>query len=322
VSSKGPGQQYARIARCGCRTEVESKAARVSWVEEQALHLQTQRDDAVRARQTPQGNAHRTRLHVHLLCKACDLEQKGAHAERVQQRVCDLKAPPSACTVACVRHDAPGWEQRTPTYAVLLGGPSTGCLQPLLQHTPPAHEPVRLKPDYVLATACLVIFSELKREQLATGARGSHDCSGSVRAARVPQQQLPASRIASAQALHSHAWNTMSTHLPPEATGEHAAAVVVEKRKVGQAAWARAEHLRTVKRRRTCDAESRGRRTSTAACDAYEPRGLRPVDTHSGKRRRRVYVAQAHLRIANQGGGRRVFLANAQVKEVQVSVSG
>lgn len=48
------------------------------------------------------------------------------------------------------------------------------------------------------------------------------------------------------------------THLPPEATRKHAAAVVVEKRKVGQAAWARAEHLCTVKPRQILDADLRG----------------------------------------------------------------
>ena len=46
------GQQYAPIARRACRTEVESKAARVGWVEEQAFHLEKQLDVPARARKT------------------------------------------------------------------------------------------------------------------------------------------------------------------------------------------------------------------------------------------------------------------------------
>lgn len=88
----------------------------------------------------PSGNTHRARLYVNLLRKACNLEQHGAHADSVKQRICDLASAFTTFVSRCHRvrwRCAPRLELRRLTYVALLEGPNTGCRQLLRLRTPP-----------------------------------------------------------------------------------------------------------------------------------------------------------------------------------------
>ena len=215
---------------------------------------------------------------------------------------------------------APHWEQKRPTYAVLPEDPSTGRLQPLLQHRRPGNALHQQEASKLCSRGVVPDRSQLAEAteadrwsvgqppQLWVGARSAYPTAAAAAITHGvrPHDSILTQRwaltfppVPQASRLRLSALKNAKSDRPPERGQKF------ERRRS-------ATDIRRVRTRRS--------RTG-AACDACEAHALQ-ARLLTQNEAASESVLPAYLRVADEGGGRRVLVADAQVEEVQVSVGG